>query len=204
MAQLATDPGVAGWLRRTRESRLGTMVVLAVTALVVSVAAYAMDRSHAVGSSGITAVNLTGNAGPAPVVGKPAPGFTATTTDGTPLSLQSLHGHPVWLTFGASWCAACRAEAADIEATYQKVKPSGAVVVEVFISEDAGAVKGYGQRVGLTYPKIADPNTDISSEYRVLGIPAHFFIDANGVLRSVKEGSLTPEQMSAAIAGASR
>jgi CSLREA domain-containing protein len=39
-----------------------------------------------------------------------------TTVDGTKVSLSSYRGHPVWLTFGATWCAACKAEAPDIEA----------------------------------------------------------------------------------------
>jgi hypothetical protein len=36
------------------------------------------------------------------------------------------------------------------------------------------------------------------SAYRVFGIPAHFFFDRTGVLRSIKTGGQSPEQMSAA------
>jgi peroxiredoxin len=201
MAQKATERGVAAWLRRTRESRLGTVIVLVATALVVSFAAYSVKGSPDSTGSGVTAVTLTAaSTGASPEVGKMAPDFTATTTDGKTVPLSSLRGHPVWLTFGASWCSACRAEAADIEAAYQKAKPGGAVVLEVFISEDAPTVKAYSDRVGLTYLKMADPGTEIASAYRVLGIPAHFFIDGQGVIRSVKAGSLTPERMDAALA----
>jgi hypothetical protein len=58
--------------------------------------------------------------------------------------------------------------------------------------------------VDLTYPKVADPQTQLASQYRVLGIPAHFFVDAAGVLRAVKAGSLTPERMDAALAEVAR
>lgn len=207
MAQMAAEPVVARWLRRTRESRSGTLVVLVVTGLLVWAGTYALNRPAENGSdgqAGVTAVTLTGEQGAAPVVGQQAPQFTAVTTDGKTVSLASLRGHPVWLTFGASWCAACRAEIADIEDAYRRAAPSGAVVLQVFISEDAGTVRGYGERVGLTYPKVADPDTQIASEYRVLGIPAHFFIDSSGVLRSAKAGSLTPAKMDAALAEASR
>ncbi len=54
------------------------------------------------------------------------------------------------------------------------------MVLAVFISEDAAAVKDYADRVGLTYDKIADPDTAIASQYRILGIPSHFFIDSDG------------------------
>jgi peroxiredoxin len=208
MTQVVQDTQVARWLRRTRESRLGTLVVLVVTGLVVWAGTYALSRPQEASASStvtsVTSVTLTGAPGQAPVVGRPAPDFTATTTDGREISLASLRGHPVWLTFGASWCAACRSEAPDTEAAYQRAEASGAVVVEVFISEDSATVRDYGARVGLTYPKIADPDTLIASQYRVLGIPAHFFVDASGVLRTVKAGSLTSERMDAALAGVAR
>jgi cytochrome c biogenesis protein CcmG/thiol:disulfide interchange protein DsbE len=206
MAQVAADPVLARWLRRTRESRLGTLAVLVVTALVVWAGAQALNRPVAQDSGGgqTTAVTLTGAAASAPEVGRTAPDFTATTTDGTTVSLASLRGHPVWLTFGASWCAACRAEAPDIQDAYQRAKASGAVVVEVFISEDASTVRDYAARIGLTYSKVADPDTQIASEYRVLGIPAHFFIDSSGVLRAAKAGTLSPDRMDAALAQVSR
>jgi cytochrome c biogenesis protein CcmG/thiol:disulfide interchange protein DsbE len=192
------------WQQRIRESRFGTLLVLAVTAAIVMGGAYLVDRPTPA-AAGVTAVKLTGGGeGPAPKIGSPSQDFTATTVDGKQVSLSSYKGHPVWLTFGASWCAACVAEAPDIEAAYQKFKPKGVVVLSIFISEDALTVKDYADRVGLTYPKIADPDTRIASAYRVYGIPAHFFIDASGVLRSIKTGGQSPEQMDAALAGISR
>ena len=139
--------------------------------------------------------------GAPPKIGSPAQDFTATTVDGKKVSLSSYKGHPVWLTFGATWCAACKAEAPDIQAAYEKFKPKGVVVLSIFIREDAATVKDYADRIGLTYPKMADPDTRIASAYRVYGIPAHFFIDASGILREViKTGGQSPEQMAALTA----
>ena len=199
MSEVTTASRPKGWQQRIRESRLGTLLVLAVTAAVVMVGAYMVDRPAAA-EAGITAVALTGaGGGAAPKIGTPAQDFTATTVDGKEVSLSEYKGHPVWLTFGASWCAACKAEAADIEATYEKFKAQGAVVLSISISEDSATVRDYGQRIGLTFPQVADPDTRIASAYRVNGIPAHFFIDSSGILRSVKTGGLSTEQMDAAI-----
>lgn len=203
MSGIAVESRVSGWLRRTRESRAGNLAVLAITALLVTVAAYAVDHGSASSQPGLTSVKLTGAGGEPPIVGRPAQNFTATAVDGSTVSLESLRGQPVWLTFGASWCAACRAEAPDVQAAYERARSQGAAVVEVFISEDSATVRAYGERVGLTYPKVADPDTRIASTYRVLGIPAHFFIDRAGVLRSVKAGSLTPQEMDANLRAAS-
>lgn len=191
------------WRERALQSRSGTMMVLAATAILVLGAVYLVD--HGNGGTGLTSVNLTGAAsGSPPVIGRPAQDFTATTVDGTRISLSQYRGHPVWLTFGASWCAECRAEAPDIQGAYLKFRAAGGIVVQVFISEDAGSVRGYAARVGLTYVKIADPDTRIASAYRVLGIPQHFFIDRSGVLRATKTGSLSRAQMDATLAGITR
>jgi len=142
-------------------------------------------------AEGIASVNLSGEAtGAAPTVGQPAPDFQATTVDGKTVRLSDFKGKPVWLTFGASWCQPCRAENPDIKAVYEKAKASGLEVLAVFISEDAAAVRDYADRVGLAYGKVADPDTTIASQYRILGIPSHFFIDSAGVLREMKIGSL--------------
>jgi peroxiredoxin len=186
------------WRQRVRNSRLGTALVLVVTAALVMGGAYLVDRPKAEAGS-VTPITLTGGLGPGPKVGRAVQDFTATSVQGSPVSLAGLKGHPVWLTFGASWCASCQAEAPDIQAAYDSHKASGLVVVQVFISEDSGTVRDYMQRVGLAYTGIADPQTRIASAYRVLGIPVHFFIDRAGVLRLMRTGALTPARMNAAL-----
>ena len=191
--QLAT-PVVRRTARPAGPSRRGTILVMLATAVLIVGAAFLANRQDA--SSDVTQVNLTGNpSGPAPIVGQAAPGFTATQSDGTSLSLADLKGKAVWLTFGASWCQPCRSEAADIEAAAEAFKDKGVVVVQVFMQEDQAAVQDYAGRVGLTYLKVPDPNTTISTEYRILGIPTHFFIGADGVLRQIKVGTLTSDEM---------
>jgi peroxiredoxin len=78
---------------------------------------------------------------------------------------------------------------------------SDLVVLAIFISEDASSVQDYADRVGLTYRKVADPDTRIASEYRIMGIPSHYFIDSSGVLRVMKIGSLDLAAMEAALKG---
>lgn len=193
-----------GWRARVRDSRVGTLIVLGLTALLVTTGAFLVNRPESAGA-GVTAVTLPDSAnGPAPAPGKPAPDFSTTTVDGKPITLSGYRGHPVWLTFGATWCAACRAEAPDIQAAYDRAKGDGLVVVAVYLSEDADAVRGYADRVGLEFPKIADPDSDIASGYRVLGIPVHFFIDRSGILRQVRTGTLNRSRMDAALAAISR
>ena len=111
------------WQERIRESRLGTVLVLAVTAAIVSAGAYLVDRPPAAATRATTAVGLTGAGnGAAPNIGSAAQDFTATTLDGKTASLSSDRGKAVWLTFGATWCATCVAEAPDSRGRIQEIR----------------------------------------------------------------------------------
>lgn len=187
---------------RPGPGRIPTLLVMAVTgAIIIAVAFLANQPVAGTADGAVTSVTLSGSAsGDAPAVGKVAPDFTATAADGTTFRLSDLRGTPVWLTFGASWCQPCRAENPDIQAAFTKAAGKVAVV-QVYMSEDASAVNEYADRVGLTYTRIPDPNERLANEYRILGIPTHYFIDAQGVLRQLKIGSLDPATMDAAIEG---
>jgi cytochrome c biogenesis protein CcmG/thiol:disulfide interchange protein DsbE len=186
-------------VRSPRRDRLGTLAVMGVTAAIIAAVAFFVNQPSGT-AGGLTDVTLSGAAtGAAPTVGQAAPDFTAKTVDGTAVKLSDFRGKPVWLTFGASWCQPCRAENPDIKATAEKYAASGLVVLAVFISEDDAAVKDYADRIGLGYLKVADPGTDIASEYRILGIPSHYFIDSNGVLQSMRIGSLDIAGMETAL-----
>lgn len=195
---LTQPPGLR---ERIRTSRYGTALVLTVTFAVVLVLAHQVQRpADAEATGGVTAVEVTGSgSGAPPAVGERAQGFSAMTVDGTAISLADLAGHPVWLTFGASWCATCRAEAPDIQAAHRAQGTDGVRVVGVFLNEDAATVADYARQVGLTFPLVADPQTDIASAYHVLGIPAHFFIDSHGVIRSMVTGAMSAERIDEAL-----
>jgi cytochrome c biogenesis protein CcmG/thiol:disulfide interchange protein DsbE len=106
----------------------------------------------------------------------------------------------VWLTFGATWCQPCRAENPDIEAAYRKYKDRGLEVVQVYISEGQKTVSDYATTVGLTYTKIPDEAQRLAAQYRILGIPSHFFIGRDGVLKVLKIGSITPDEIETDVA----
>lgn len=201
-----TRSGGADCRARLGASRYGTPVVLALTLVLVLVGAYLVKggsggaATSAAGSEKVSPVQLQGApSGSAPEVGKLAPDFTASTVEGTPVTVSGLKGQPVWLTFGASWCSSCRAEFPDVQAAHQVAtaagKAGGLAVVGVHLSEDAATVKEFAGRVGLTYPLIPDPNTTVAVRYRVMGVPAHVFIDRDGVIRSIDMGILGPDQL---------
>jgi len=172
--------------------RLRTLLVLAVAAVLVGVVAWVVDRPA---DDGVTLLPGAAPAGAPPRIGDVPPDFQATAVDGAVVSIAALKGQPTWLTFGASWCADCRAEATDLQATYAKYKAQGLAVLGVFIQEDQAAVSDYARRVGFTFPMVADPSGKIADLYRTYGIPLHFFIGRDGVIRDVRIGRLSPGDM---------
>lgn len=175
-----------------RAGRLRTVLVLVVAAVLVGVVAWAVDRPT---DDGVTLLPGAAPAGAPPRAGDIPPSFQATAVDGSAVSIAALKGTPTWLTFGASWCADCRAEATDLQATYAKYRSQGLAVLGIFIDEDRAAVLDYAKRVGFTFPMVADPAGKIADVYRTYGIPIHFFIGRDGTIREVRIGRLTPGDM---------
>ena len=172
--------------------RLRTIIVLAVAAILIGAAAWIVDRPT---DDGVTLLPGQAPAGAPPRVGDLPPDFSATAINGAAVSMAALKGQPVWLTFGASWCPDCRAEATDLQATYAKYRPLGLAVLGVFIQEDQAAVLDYAKRVGFTFPMVADPSGTIADLYRTYGIPLHLFIGRDGLIRDVRIGRLSPGDM---------
>lgn len=178
---------------RSRTGSLRTIAVVAVTAVVIAAVAFLVDQPS--NTNGITGLTLSGDvAARPPRVGEVPPDFAVTTTTGSIVRLSDFAGKPVWLTFGASWCAQCRAEAPDLEATYERHKDEGLVVLAVF-QEDVGSASDYASRVGLTFTVSVDPDTAVASRYDILGIPTHVFIGRDGRVEAFRIGGLEPGDM---------
>lgn len=118
---------------RRLPARARTVVVVAAVAVAILSVAFVVDQplagsalhpdsSGGSGQVGQPATELTLVA----AGGSPVP---VTTVDGAAVSLAALKGKAVWLTFGASWCPDCRAEASDIEAVFAAHQAQGLAIV---------------------------------------------------------------------------
>jgi peroxiredoxin len=130
---------------------------------------------------------------PGPVIGSPAPAYEAVDLRGTSLSLASLRGKVVLLNFWATWCAPCRHETPFLQSLYASRSSEGFVIVGV--SMDTGdardQVASFVREFGVTYPILVDPQTRGMDLYRVLGLPASFLVDRDGILRWSRFGPVS-------------
>lgn len=118
---------------------------------------------------------------------KAAPTVSGELLDGGTFDLAAQKGHVVVVNFWASWCAPCRAEAADLEDVYQATKDSGVVFVGINIRDEKDkAIAFHDGRAG--YPSLFDPAGKISlafSDVPPSAIPSTLVIDRDGRIASI-------------------
>ncbi|MFC6590983.1 TlpA family protein disulfide reductase [Deinococcus lacus] len=136
-----------------------------------------------------------------PLLGQPAPAFSLTSLDGTPVSLESLRGRPVVVNFWASWCAPCRAEAPLLRELAGRQSEGGLAVVGIMFQEkQEAAARDFIREYALAYPNLRDPQANTAIDYGVIGIPETFFIDKSGVVRHKDSGGLDRARLNAGLA----
>ncbi|HKJ01527.1 MAG TPA: TlpA disulfide reductase family protein, partial [Longimicrobiales bacterium] len=77
-----------------------------------------------------------------------------------------------------------------LQALYQERRGQGLTVVGVSLDtgDARGDVAGFVEEFGVTYPILLDPQMRGMDTFRVLGLPASFLIDRDGVLRWMRFG----------------
>jgi cytochrome c-type biogenesis protein len=131
------------------------------------------------------------NAG-SPRLGEPAREYAAATLAGDTVTLASLRGKVVLLNLWATWCTPCRMETPYLQALFEEREAEGFEIVG--ISMDTGNavddVAMFVEEYEVTYTILHDPQMRGMELYQVLGLPATFLIDREGVLRWMRYGPI--------------
>ena len=156
----ADSPGRPGSPARSAGWRQAAAVGLAASVIAAGVwlARGGPTGGAGAGDSPAAAASLEPDT-PPPAVGDPAAEFTARAVDGRAITLSELRGRPVWLVFGATWCANCRAGAPDVDRVAAAYRVMG-LPSHVFI-DSAGVIRSI--RVGPLSPRDAGAELDALS-----------------------------------------
>ncbi|MBI5954069.1 MAG: TlpA family protein disulfide reductase [Chloroflexi bacterium] len=125
------------------------------------------------------------------VEGASAPDFKLTNVNtDKKVRLSDYQGKVVIVFFWATWCQYCKMEMPEMEKVYRAYKDQGLVVLAVDVGETAGKARKYRDANSLTFPILNDSESEVSSKYRVTGLPTQFFVNPSGVISSVNVGTM--------------
>lgn len=130
-----------------------------------------------------------------PEEGAVAPDFEAPDGRGDRLRLSDYRGQSVLLNFWATWCVACRAEMPAIQATLTEHRPEGFEVIAVNLQEGPQEAERFLRELGVDFHLALDRDGSIARRYGVIGLPASFFLDREGIIRGVWLGEMTHEMV---------
>ena len=115
------------------------------------------------------------------------------------VAVSDLRGQPVVLNFWAGLCPPCRAEMPEFQVFAEeydgRVRLVGVDLGQFFVlgsEEEAIALLG---ELGVTYPAGATDDGNVVRELGVLGLPATFFVAADGSLHRKWQGVLSGEKL---------
>ena len=184
------------WTRRRSALGLGLVLLIGTLAWVSTV------RLGGGPTAPAASVGPAGAAVTGPAIGQLAPDFVSADgqkpllvdVDGNPIRLADFAGKPLWIVFWATWCTPCQEEAADIRAAYHGHE-GDLVVLAIDVQEPAAAARAFAQARELDYPIGLDSTAAVKTLYGDWGLPAHFFVGSDGVIRDRYLGQLTADLM---------
>jgi len=139
-------------------------------------------------------VTLTLGPGESPVVGKPAPGFKFTGSDGSTVSLSDFRGKPVMLNFWNISCQPCYEEMPYLQKTYEDWTDKGLVFFSIDVGDRFNSVTGYVGRNKLTFPVLVDGSGELALGYGIWSFPTTMLIDRDGTILKIQIGAFSSPQ----------
>lgn len=136
---------------------------------------------------------------PSPLVGKPAPAFTAPILGeaGKTFNSADMKGKVWLLNVWASWCGACR----DEHPVLMEMEKSGKIATYGLDYKDTDAdAQAVLQQNGNPYKAVAtDVSGKIGIDYGVYGVPETYVIDKAGIIRYKQIGPINDENLQTKI-----
>ena len=116
--------------------------------------------------------------------------------DGGTYDVSQDSGKVVVVNFWGSWCAPCRAEADDLEQTYQATKAKGVAFIGVNSRDDKDSAKAF-ERGRVTYPSIYDFAGKVALKFDVTqtSTPQTLILDRQGRIAVALRSATTHSQL---------
>lgn len=154
----------------------------------------------AIAAGALVVFVIVGLAGSSGRNGRPAPPLPREHLSGDTVTLAALSGRPVLVTFWASWCGPCAAEAPALERFSRGLGARATLVGVNWSDPSLPKALSFVKRYGWTFPNLRDPEGTVGAEYGLTGLPTTFVIDGAGTLRATLHGPQTQQTLTRALA----
>jgi len=124
-----------------------------------------------------------------------AESFSLETVDaGKKVSLDDFKGKPVIVNFWATWCGPCKEELPVFQKMWNKYKDKDIAFIGIDVMDDRSNAAEFVKNNDITYTILYDQQGEISSKYKVVALPATFFIDKEGKIAVKNYGPFIGEE----------
>ena len=133
-------------------------------------------------------------------VGSNPPGFSLQNIEGETISLESLEGKPVVVSFFAPWCPHCQDEAPRLNQIYAQygdrvhiVSISATPFGKDYQTDKSTRIslddlRWFQEEYDITYPLLFDPSIQVATAYQIASFPTTYLLDSEHRVVEVFEG----------------
>lgn len=132
-------------------------------------------------------------------IGQPAPPLAIPQVGGGTIDLATLRGKAVWVNFMQTTCEPCIDEFPLMNGFAARYADDGLVVIAVDIREDEGTVAAFVQSLEAIFPVGLDSDGAAQQAWGAYGLPVHFWIDREGIVRDGALGGIGADIMAEGV-----
>jgi thiol-disulfide isomerase/thioredoxin len=117
-----------------------------------------------------------------------APQFSARTSSGQEINLDTLKGKVVLLDFWGTWCAPCRVSLPLLKDLAAKVDPARVAIVSIDEGDSKDKWEKFIRDNGMTWTQVYDRDFALHHAFRVDGYPRYYILSKDGVILNEFKG----------------
>lgn len=125
-------------------------------------------------------------------LGQRAPDIEVTLIDGSLMSTADFSG-PLWINFMATWCPQC-AEELPMMQRFSPQLDGLMTMLLVDVGEDRETVRNFVRSLDFELPVGVDQDGAVQRQWGAYALPVHYWLDAEGIVRSIVFGG-APEEI---------